>query len=137
MAHHQDDQAESILLALKRGCGVRGLSGIHRFGDFGQGHCLRPLLDCSRTEIESHAQENQLTWITDSSNTDLRFDRNFTTPDLAIAKCKVACLDSMRQPWCRLLCTARARVNRHVGRRDSTIDSDNALSIENQVLQRR
>lgn len=76
-AHHQDDQAESLLLALKRGSGVRGLAGVHRFGDFAEGKCLRPLLDCSRASLENYARQHELTWINDSSNTDLRFDRNF------------------------------------------------------------
>ena len=131
-AHHQDDQAESILLALKRGCGVRGLTGIHRFGDFGQGHCLRPLLDCSRAEIEAYAQENQLTWITDSSNTDLRFDRNFLRHEIlprlnarwpAWTACASRSADYCAQQervLTDMLTDEMARIS----------DSDNALSIE-------
>jgi tRNA(Ile)-lysidine synthase len=75
LAHHQDDQAETLLLQLARGAGVKGLAGMaavdikHQF--------LRPLLDISRAEIEAYATQNNLKWIEDESNADTKLDRNF------------------------------------------------------------
>ena len=55
-AHHQDDQLETLLLALKRGAGLRGLAGIVASQPFAAGHLLRPLLDMSRAELAEAAQ---------------------------------------------------------------------------------
>lgn len=76
-AHHADDQLETLLLALKRGSGPAGLSGIAALQSFAAGWLLRPLLDFSREQLEAFAKEQQLEWIEDESNSDCRFDRNF------------------------------------------------------------
>ncbi len=73
LAHHQDDQAETLLLQLARGAGVKGLAGMAAISD----KLLRPLLDAPRSDLEAYAKQHQLTWIDDESNADLRFDRNF------------------------------------------------------------
>ena len=76
-AHHQDDQLETLLLALKRGAGVRGLAAMPPRQPFAQGELIRPLLDCSRASLLRWAEEQGLCWIEDDSNQDERFDRNF------------------------------------------------------------
>ncbi|MFN3235081.1 MAG: tRNA lysidine(34) synthetase TilS [Gammaproteobacteria bacterium] len=76
-AHHQDDQAETVLLQLLRGAGVKGLSAMPEIASFGQGYLMRPLLEVSREAIVKKAQEKKLEWIEDKSNTQLSFDRNF------------------------------------------------------------
>lgn len=76
-AHHADDQLETLLLALKRGAGPAGLSGIAALQSFAAGWLLRPLLDFSREQLEVFAKQQQLEWIEDESNSDSRFDRNF------------------------------------------------------------
>ena len=76
-AHHQDDQLETLLLALKRGAGVRGLAAMPQRQPFAQGELIRPLLDCSRASLQHWAEEQGLCWIEDDSNQDERFDRNF------------------------------------------------------------
>lgn len=76
-AHHADDQLETLLLALKRGSGPAGLSGIAALQSFATGWLLRPLLDFSREQLEAFARQQQLDWIEDESNSDSRFDRNF------------------------------------------------------------
>jgi tRNA(Ile)-lysidine synthase len=76
-AHHADDQLETLLLALKRGAGPAGLSGIAALQPFASGWLLRPLLEFSREQLEAFAKEQQLEWIEDESNADSRFDRNF------------------------------------------------------------
>jgi len=75
--HHSDDQAETFLLALKRGSGLKGLSAMKQTMLFGQAQLVRPLLSISQNEIEAYAQNHQLSWIDDESNDDVRFDRNF------------------------------------------------------------
>ena len=76
-AHHRDDQAETLLLQLLRGAGLPGLASMSRVMSFGTGLLVRPLLDFTRLELQAYAEQRQLTWIEDSSNTDLRFYRNF------------------------------------------------------------
>ena len=75
LAHHEDDQAETFLLQLIRGAGVKGLSSMAHFDD--SRRLWRPLLNTSRAEIESYAKKHQLKWIEDESNKNTDFDRNF------------------------------------------------------------
>ena len=76
-AHHADDQLETMLLALMRGAGLRGLSGVASVQIFGGGWLARPLLDFSRAELEEWARAEQLQWLEDPSNASTAFDRNF------------------------------------------------------------
>ena len=74
-AHHQDDQAETVLLQLARGAGVKGLAGMAQIDDTRK--LLRPLLHTSRADLEAYAKQHQLTWVEDESNANTQFDRNF------------------------------------------------------------
>jgi tRNA(Ile)-lysidine synthase len=76
-AHHEDDQAETLLLNLTRGCGLAGIAGIGARQPFSRGYLLRPLLDVSGQAILAYAKQNKLDWIQDPSNTDTRFARNY------------------------------------------------------------
>lgn len=76
-AHHQDDQAETLLLRLLRGAGTLGLSSIPKQRTLGQGQLLRPLLDVPRAELLAFATAEKLQWIEDESNQQTHFDRNF------------------------------------------------------------
>jgi len=76
-AHHQDDQAETLLIQLLRGAGPRGLAAMPGYAAFAEGWHARPLLNYSRGELHEYAQQNGLSWIDDASNSDTRFDRNF------------------------------------------------------------
>lgn len=75
LAHHQDDQAETLLLQLARGAGVKGLAGMAQIDQ--ERRLIRPLLDSTRNEIASYAKDHQLQWIDDESNADITFNRNF------------------------------------------------------------
>ncbi|WP_035387356.1 tRNA lysidine(34) synthetase TilS [Ferrimonas senticii] len=75
--HHLDDQAETLLLALKRGSGPTGLAAMAVRQPLGQGQLLRPWLGVTRAEIEQAAAQLGLKHIEDESNGDDRFDRNF------------------------------------------------------------
>ncbi len=80
LAHHADDQAETLLLQLLRGAGVRGLSAMPatRVLDPATGlRLVRPWLRLTRAQIRSYAQRAGLSWIEDESNRDLAFDRSF------------------------------------------------------------
>ena len=76
-AHHLEDQFETVLLRLLRGGGVAGLGAMAPRASFPPGEMCRPLLDVSRAELQRYAQHFDLHWVDDSSNEDLRFDRNF------------------------------------------------------------
>lgn len=75
--HHQDDQLETLLLALKRGSGSTGLQGVHTTQEFFNGYLVRSLLNFSRQQIVEYATLNGLHWVEDESNLDINFDRNF------------------------------------------------------------
>lgn len=77
LAHHAEDQAETILLRLFRGAGPQGLSGMSSSSLLGEGELLRPFLTISKQDIQKYAAANSLEWIEDESNHNCRFDRNF------------------------------------------------------------
>lgn len=87
LAHNQDDQAETVLLHLFRGAGIRGLAGMRMIGDpplpaadRSAGttvRLLRPLLDVPRDDIARYAARRKLRWIEDPSNASSEFTRNF------------------------------------------------------------
>ncbi|MCC1495564.1 tRNA lysidine(34) synthetase TilS [Alcanivorax sp. 1008] len=77
LAHHRDDQAETLLLRLMRSSGMRGLAAMAARQSWQGRDILRPLLDWSRGQLETVAQQWQLSWIDDPANDELHFDRNF------------------------------------------------------------
>ena len=92
LAHHQDDQAETLLLQLLRGAGVRGAAAMPMVKQaiakktmakqimhesIHEKILLRPLLDVPRNELVKYAQAHGLQWIEDESNADDRYPRNF------------------------------------------------------------
>jgi tRNA(Ile)-lysidine synthase len=103
LAHNQDDQAETVLLQLLRGAGVKGLAAMPLVRSEGgggsraegktrtKGHpssliphplIVRPLLDVPRAQIEAYARKHKLTWVDDESNADIYFLRNFMRHDI-------------------------------------------------------
>ncbi|HEY2344406.1 MAG TPA: tRNA lysidine(34) synthetase TilS [Xanthomonadaceae bacterium] len=77
LAHHQDDQAETILLRLLRGAGGDGLAAMRRRSRLGTLRLWRPLLDQPRASLRDYATTHALHWIEDPSNADAGYDRNF------------------------------------------------------------
>ncbi|MES2238505.1 MAG: tRNA lysidine(34) synthetase TilS [Pseudomonadota bacterium] len=73
MAHHADDQAETVLHNLLRGSGLRGAGGIPVL----RGRVLRPFLELSKESLREYAAEHQLEWVEDESNKDRYFTRNY------------------------------------------------------------
>ena len=77
LAHHQDDQAETILYRLFRGTGPIGLQGMLYSSALNKGKLLRPLLNIAKSAILNYVNENNLKSIDDHSNYDTNYDRNF------------------------------------------------------------
>ena len=71
-AHHADDNAETVIMNLLRGSGVKGMRGISPV----RGIYVRPMLALNRADIESYAQENGISFVTDSTNLDNEYTRN-------------------------------------------------------------
>lgn len=77
LGHHLDDQVETYFLRLFRGAGPNALTGMSEISKRDHYSIFRPLLSISRSEIEAFARANSIEWITDESNSDVKFDRNF------------------------------------------------------------
>src|SRR5512146_3262 len=87
LAHHADDQAETLLLQLLRGAGLRGVAAMPVLSKVegpvlkpsaAHGHAvLRPLLDVPRGRLLEYARLHALQWVEDESNADDRYPRNF------------------------------------------------------------
>lgn len=78
VAHHQEDQAETVLFQALRGSGMRGLAGMAPK----TGYVLRPLLDMTRAEIESYLQREHILYRNDSTNEDTAYTRNYIRKEL-------------------------------------------------------
>lgn len=81
-AHHEDDQAETLMLNLLRGSGPGGVAGIGAMQPFGPGRLCRPLLDIPRRDLLHYAHDAGLEWVDDPSNAEARFDRNWLRQEI-------------------------------------------------------
>lgn len=75
-AHHAQDNAETVLLHLLRGTGLQGICGIPPVRLWHGRTIFRPLLDVSRTDIDTYLNENALPYVEDESNADPAYTRN-------------------------------------------------------------
>lgn len=85
LAHHADDEVESVLLHLFQG---RGLYGMPTERSLGEGRLVRPLLGLPRSALLAYAQSHELRWIEDPSNEDESLDRNFLRHQVVPALCE-------------------------------------------------
>jgi tRNA(Ile)-lysidine synthase len=109
LAHHLDDQAETVLMNLLRGAGVRGARGMAGQTRFSRKKViLRPLLDVPRESIVAYAREHELEWVEDESNASDAFTRNFI-------RLRIAPLLTERYPRWR---EALGRAARHFSEKD-------------------
>ena len=115
LAHHLDDQAETVLIQLLRGTGIKGIAAMPELRPLkGTGlQIFRPLLAHSRAALKAYAQDEGLRWIEDESNAMTGPDRNFLRHD-------VAPLFDVRYPGWR---EALARFARHAGAAGELLDA--------------
>lgn len=91
LAHHRDDQAETVLLRLLRGAGPTGLAAMRAWSERDDGlRVWRPLLGTSRAALERHARHAAMTWLDDPGNAVGEYDRNHLRLDI---------LPALRQRW--------------------------------------
>jgi tRNA(Ile)-lysidine synthase len=85
LAHHLDDQAETVLLQLLRGTGLKGVAAMPAMRALpgSKVHLYRPLLSLSREALVARARARGLEWIEDESNDSTRYDRNYLRHDVA------------------------------------------------------
>ncbi|MDQ2641708.1 MAG: tRNA lysidine(34) synthetase TilS [Pseudomonadota bacterium] len=112
-AQHADDQLETVLLALLRGAGPRGLSGMPAAMPLAGTRLLRPLLQYDRAAIAAYAAAAGLDWVEDPTNADVRFDRNYL---------RASVLPALRQRWPAAARTA-LRSARHCASVVATLES--------------
>ena len=72
VAHHRNDQAETVIFNICRGSGLAGISGIRPVRD----NVIRPLLCCTREEIENYITQKGILYCTDSTNSETEYSRN-------------------------------------------------------------
>ncbi|MBE6660705.1 MAG: tRNA lysidine(34) synthetase TilS [Ruminococcaceae bacterium] len=92
-AHHADDNLETVLLHLARGCGLAGLGGIspaRAFERLEGAMIVRPLLACSKADILKACDELGLAYVTDSTNADTAYARNLVRAQVLPALSKIA-----------------------------------------------
>ena len=77
-AHHADDNAETVIIRLIRGTGIKGLTGISDRRD----RYIRPLLETTREEIDEYVKENNIVYFEDETNACLDYTRNFVRHDI-------------------------------------------------------
>ena len=86
LAHHQNDQAETVLLQLLRGSGVAGLAGMAEARELKHGDAVvtlwRPLINQNKLELEAYAKTNKLKWVEDPSNQNTQYRRNAIRKDI-------------------------------------------------------
>ena len=133
LAHHQNDQAETILLQLLRGSGVAGLSGMppSRGISGNLGITLwRPLLNQSRQELEAYAKENKLKWIEDPSNQNTQYRRNAVRKKIipALEKIQPEALANIARS-AQLLGEAQTLLNRLAMQDGKSIFNENQLKV--------
>ena len=72
LGHNADDQVETVLMRFLRGSGLEGLMGVPPV----RGKIIRPLIECSRAEVEEYCKENKIEYRVDSSNKEVVYFRN-------------------------------------------------------------
>lgn len=127
LAQHLDDQAETLLLQLFRGAGIKGLSAMpfvkKQISDNAP-QILRPMLEISRSKIETYAQQNKLNWINDESNDSIIFDRNFLRHEI------LSVLKKRYPSYPKTL----LRTSRHLSEASALLDELAAIDSEHGVI---
>ncbi|MFJ4458167.1 tRNA lysidine(34) synthetase TilS [Pseudomonas sp. NPDC089392] len=121
---HRDDQAETLLFRLLRGAGLRGLAAMPGQRVLGQGSLVRPLLACSRQQLQDYGAAHGLAWIEDPSNADTQFARNYLRGEV---------FPQLQQRWPQAsqnLARAAGHLGEALGLLDEVAQGDLALAGE-------
>ena len=115
LAHHLDDQAETVMLQLLRGTGLKGIAAMPELRPLlgTRLQVWRPLLEHTRAELLAYADEHGLRWIEDESNASRDHDRNFFRHDVG------PLFDARFPAWRESL----ARFARHAGAASGLLDA--------------
>lgn len=142
-AQHQDDQAETLLLALLRGSGVKGLAAMPQVAHLGQAYLLRPLLGHTRAQLLDLARARGLSWLDDPSNADPAFDRNFLRARVMplLAERWPACATSLSRSAAHCAAAqgliegqAAAKLPRLIGSRPGTLSLSRLAALDPALL---
>ena len=128
-AHTLSDSAETVLFHMTRGAGLRGLSGIPAMreheGKSGRFTLIRPLIGCTRQDVEDYCAANALSYVTDSTNRDVAYARNRlrhrVLPELRAINPKAE--------------EAIARLARHAGEDEAFLQQCAAAALRDAALQ--
>ncbi|HET7556687.1 MAG TPA: tRNA lysidine(34) synthetase TilS [Rhodanobacteraceae bacterium] len=82
LAHHREDQVETVLLKLLRGAGPHGLAGMRDRRPLGQGTLWRPLLDTPRAALRDYIAAHRLEYVEDPFNSDVALSRNYLRAEI-------------------------------------------------------
>ena len=118
-AHHQDDQAETLLVQLLRGAGLKGLAAMPALAPLGRGWLLRPLLEVPRAALTEYARVAGLQWCEDPMNADPRYDRGYLRRQV---------LPALLGRWPAAHVTL-ARASLHLASAQGLLDEDSAVAV--------
>jgi tRNA(Ile)-lysidine synthase len=119
-AHHAQDQAETLLLQLLRGAGLKGLSAMPMCRSFAKGWHVRPLLDVAQSDLRKFGQAHGVAAIEDPMNVDPRFDRSYL---------RLKVWPSIAQRWPGAA-AALSRAAQHLAEAQQSLDSSTAATVE-------
>lgn len=139
LAHHRDDQAETVVMKLLRGAGPDGLGGMRVRRPFHQGQLWRPLLDVPQAQLRRYVEQHRLRFIEDPSNQDQSLGRNRLRHEimprlvahwpqamdsiLRSAALSRAAADTLRHQWLAALPALRDPA-------DNSLDADGWLALD-------
>ena len=128
LGHHQNDQAETLMLQLLRGAGLKGLAGMPEFD--AKRNFWRPMLNIKKELLEKYADENNIEYIEDESNEDVNFDRNF------IRKKVLPLIESRYQASIETISRSASNISEghHLNELLAIDDSKNVMSDEGRYL---
>lgn len=140
-AHNLNDNAETVIFNLTRGSSLSGLCGI----PYVRGKYIRPLLDCTRAEIEEYLNDNQLDFVTDSTNLSEEYTRNKIRHNIlpllfeinpSFDKAFLKCIDSVRNTDDYIVACAKDLLSKAKCKNyyDYTVFEISHISVKNQIV---
>jgi tRNA(Ile)-lysidine synthase len=119
-AHHALDQAETVLLQLLRGAGLKGMAAMPMCRPFGVGWHLRPLLDVAKRDLTEFGEREGVCAVADPMNADLRFDRAYL---------RAQCWPLLEARWPGAV-AALSRTAQHVAQAQGLLDESAASTVD-------